>query len=59
MYRRLEEKEDFTLEDIVMDPEINAFWYELLRFFGPVFTGNKCRFTKNCKIGGFRFRKGD
>lgn len=59
MYRRLEEREDFTLEDMVMDPEINAFWYEMLRFYAPSFTANKCRFTKNCKIGGYKFRKGD
>lgn len=59
MYRRLEERENFTLEDIVMDTEINAFWFEMLRFYGSGYAANKSRFVKNCKLGDYRFRKGD
>lgn len=58
-YQRLEADENFKIEDIVNDPEIEALWSEMMRFLSASPFAYKVEFTKKTKIAGVKIRKGD
>lgn len=59
MYERLESNPDFSVEDVVNDAEIHAFWYELLRFHAPAGYTYKTKLIKNATVANYKIRKGD
>lgn len=50
---------NITREDYNTHEKLEEITLETLRLFSPIFTTTPRKFIKNCKIGGYKFRKGD